>query len=276
MYTLESDSLIVTASDQGAELTSIKCKITGKEYLWQPQPGFWQGQAPVLFPTVGRLLDGKYSYKGQTYEMPIHGFVSQQELCIAQSRNRITFSIWADPDTRKTYPFSFAMAVEYKLIGRRLKTTLKVLNTGVEDVYFGIGGHPGFICDGDACLEIGRAKYITGTVVSPAGFLQDETYKLPSVLPITDELFEKYRTIVLVDTRVRKVTLKSAHSTLQMRFNTPHFAVWKQPGASFVCLEPWAGLPDYEGGGDFTEKRGNICLRIGEKREFTYTLEVLN
>ena len=26
--------------------------------------------------------------------------------------------------------------------------------------------------------------------------------------------------------------------------NYPHLALWSQPGADYVCIEPWIGLPD--------------------------------
>ena len=50
--TLHNENVSVTLKSLGAELTSIK-DASGTEYLWQGNPEFWSGQAPVLFPIVG-------------------------------------------------------------------------------------------------------------------------------------------------------------------------------------------------------------------------------
>ena len=55
--TLHNENVSVTLKSLGAELTSIK-DASGTEYLWQGNPEFWSGQAPVLFPIVGCLRNG--------------------------------------------------------------------------------------------------------------------------------------------------------------------------------------------------------------------------
>jgi galactose mutarotase-like enzyme len=51
----------------GAELTSLKSKTTGIEYIWCGNTDIWYGQSPILFPIIGRLLDDKYSWDGTEY-----------------------------------------------------------------------------------------------------------------------------------------------------------------------------------------------------------------
>ena len=51
---LRNENVSVTLKSLGGELTSIK-DASGTEYLWQGNPDFWSGQAPVLFPIVGCL-----------------------------------------------------------------------------------------------------------------------------------------------------------------------------------------------------------------------------
>ena len=74
IYTIENEFLRVSAEDDGAQLSSVELKENGKEFLWQGDPSVWYGRAPVLFPIIGQLLDGKYRYSGREYEMPKHGF----------------------------------------------------------------------------------------------------------------------------------------------------------------------------------------------------------
>jgi len=60
------------------------------------------------------------------------------------------------------------------------------------------------------------------------------------------------------------IYLKSTQldNTLVFSFeNFSFFGVWSVPGSPFVCLEPWAGLPDSEKHTlDITVKEGIIVL----------------
>ena len=48
-YTLKNKELTVIFESKGATLHSIKDN-DGVEYLWEGDPEYWSGQAPVLFP----------------------------------------------------------------------------------------------------------------------------------------------------------------------------------------------------------------------------------
>ena len=60
---IENDKLIVGVKEFGCEITSIKSKTTGYEFMWQGNPDIWSGQAPILFPIVGRLIDDNTEIK---------------------------------------------------------------------------------------------------------------------------------------------------------------------------------------------------------------------
>lgn len=51
---LKNEYLTVQFKTLGGQLTSIKDK-DGIEYLWQADPNYWNGQAPILFPICGSL-----------------------------------------------------------------------------------------------------------------------------------------------------------------------------------------------------------------------------
>ena len=53
MITVSNEFLTATFSEIGAELKSLKCG--GKEYIWNGDPAFWTGSAPVLFPICSGL-----------------------------------------------------------------------------------------------------------------------------------------------------------------------------------------------------------------------------
>ena len=61
MITLKNKYLSVNINPMGAEVVSII--KNSYEYLWQKNPDIWNGQAPNLFPLIGRLKDEEYEYK---------------------------------------------------------------------------------------------------------------------------------------------------------------------------------------------------------------------
>ncbi len=69
---LNNKDILVTINEKGAELQSIQ--RNGIEYLWQANAKFWGKHAPVLFPIVGELKNGSYTFKGKEYKLPRHGF----------------------------------------------------------------------------------------------------------------------------------------------------------------------------------------------------------
>ncbi|HEY2727835.1 MAG TPA: aldose 1-epimerase family protein, partial [Parafilimonas sp.] len=72
MITLVNNELVIIINEKGAELQSVK--YNDVEYLWQADANFWSKHAPVLFPIVGELKNGKYIFKDKEYKLPRHGF----------------------------------------------------------------------------------------------------------------------------------------------------------------------------------------------------------
>ena len=69
IFKAENEYLSIEVKKYGAELSSLKSKESGIEYLWQGNPDVWYGQSPILFPIVGQILDNKYRVDGIEYEM---------------------------------------------------------------------------------------------------------------------------------------------------------------------------------------------------------------
>jgi galactose mutarotase-like enzyme len=72
-HTLSNGELSVSIQQTGIELCSVISLITGTEFMWQADPDIWGSHAPVLFPIIGALKNGEYSYKGDIYTLPKHG-----------------------------------------------------------------------------------------------------------------------------------------------------------------------------------------------------------
>ena len=121
---IENNLLRVTINSFGAELQSIYRKDKDTEYQWQGDPTFWSDRAPNLFPICGRLVEGKYTYDGATYEMDIHGFAKDMEWeVIHQTPDSLTLQLQSTPRTLIAYPWAFSLEMVYTLTDNTLSVT---------------------------------------------------------------------------------------------------------------------------------------------------------
>lgn len=262
-YSLDNGVLFVRVSSIGGQLLSVK--KDGKEYLWQGDPAFWEDRAPNLFPYIARLTKGTYTVHGKEYHLPIHGFLPAAEMkAEVQEESLLVLRLDADESTLACYPFVFTLRIRYELNQDTLRIAYEVENGGTEDMYFGIGGHPGFqapLEDGlsfeDYFLEFeseGQSGTDAQTPVrigfSPTCFLngKDEPWPLEKGcrIPLRHDLFDD-DAIVLSHTP-KTVVLRSEKGGrgVRVRFpQMPYIGFWhavKKP-APYVCIEPWSSLP---------------------------------
>ncbi|MCL2014774.1 MAG: aldose 1-epimerase family protein [Defluviitaleaceae bacterium] len=290
LHFLQSDEFSVTISEYGAELCSFLSKKTKMEYLWQKNPKFWDRQAPVLFPFVGRLKDAQYSYNGKTYPMPIHGFAPTTHFTTSGSTmdNTIVFSCTNTPETRKIYPFSFELNVIFTLKWNVLQTVYHVVNKTSGAMYFSLGSHEGFICPrspgetfSNYFLEFDHDNTYKALTVTPDGFMS-EPY---TVLEDDRRLYLDYKmfdnnSVVLHNLPSNKVILASQSSKPKIVIeydDAPNLVLWSQPNAPYICIEPWHGLPDFEKDQspiDITKKQGIICLQQGETFAWQHNISI--
>lgn len=290
LYTIENEYLRVQAASKGAELQSLVLKSDGTEYLWQGDARFWRDRALHLFPIVGRLWGGHYTYRGKSYEMPIHGFANTSEMeLVRQTPDSLSFRLRESEATLAVYPFRFQLTITHTLVNRSVMTKMEVRNRDEQDLIFTVGGHPGFNVpvggEGDFSdwyLEFDRPAQAMSIDMSPDCFLTDSARPLPledgKVLPLRHGLFDN-DALVLFD-MCRAVSLKSAKSARQVRVEypqMPYLGIWHAPRteAPYVCIEPWAGLPSYHGRVDDLEsKRDMFRLPQGETYENTFVVTI--
>jgi len=287
-YIIQSDILCVKIDSVGAELASIYCKRADKEHLWHGDPAWWQGRAPILFPVVGRMKDGSYSYGGKSYNMPIHGFARSAEFAVASATDsKIVLECSDNADTRKLYPFAFLLQVTFELAANSLSITYRVVNRGDDTMYFSIGSHEAYRCpheDGesfdDYYLEFADdGDYISETVTA-AGLLGGETYdviKGGRIIPLKHDLFAN-DALVFKNVPSSRIFLKSRKSgtVLEVDYqDAPNLGIWTMVGAPFICIEPWYGLPDYaEHDGKIENKTDIITLEAFGEFAWTHVITI--
>lgn len=277
-YTIENEKLKVHISAKGAEMQSIFEKAKCKEYLWQKDPAIWEDQALNLFPYIARMTDGKYTYDGKEYQMDIHGFLKDMNLeAVQEQENRVSFCLTDNGETRKQYPFSFVCEVCYELIDNEIRITYRVENKDDKTMYFGIGGHPGFIVpleDGkifeDYYLEFEDGISPEKIVMSDDCFvLGEEVYQMEDgrYIRLNHHLFDDDAIVLKNAGNKVKLTGAGEENAVTVEFpQMDYLGIWHKPctEAGYVCLEPWTSLPSRKGiVEELKEQENLIALEAG-------------
>ena len=285
IYTIKNDFLTVEISSHGAEITSVKGN--GCEYMWQGNPEFWTGRAPILFPICGRLFGGKYTLDGREYEMNLHGFARNSELeAVSVSDESVTFRLTANEETKTIYPFDFTLTVSYTLVKNTVTSNVVIENTGDRTLPATFGAHPGFnvpLDNGsfeDWYIEFGEDCTPNELMFSDTCFNTGKKRSYPlvnsRVLPLRHSLFDI--DAIFMDRVAPSATLKSDKSdryvTLEYA-DMPYLGVWHKPrtSAPYVCIEPWCGLPSFDGQtDDMATKSDMLHIEQGKKKTVSYKL----
>ena len=291
-YTLKNKKLTVVFESKGATLHSIKDN-DGVEYLWEGNPEYWSGQAPVLFPICGSIRDDKAQIgnRKQT-NMPRHGVVRKKEFkCVEQTENSILFEIESNEEMLAQYPYEFKLGINYILEGKKITTRYIIENKDKEIMPFQIGGHPGVHCplykeESYEDYELVFEQKETCTVPTPVtetGLIdmehRSEFLKDTDTLPLKHDLFS-VDAVILDQLKSRAVTLKSKkhNKGIRIDFNQfPYLILWSTAKeADFVALEPWIGLSTCSDEGDkFEEKRNIQYAQAGEVKEYEFHINIL-
>lgn len=290
LYTLQNAELICGIETCGAELKSIKNKRTGREYLWNADPKYWNRTSPVLFPFVGAVKDKNYSYDGRTYNIGQHGFARDMEFSVMSSNdNEMWFELRESEETLARYPFKFRLNIGYRIEGKSLTVLWRVKNTNDGVLYFSIGAHPGFMLpEGDKAffrLYDGNGtpvRSIKNRVFGEGGCVTDEIRVINTPdgkLPITEHLFDG-DALVLEDNQIGAVEIvpeRSDGPIVSVIFTSPLVGLWSPPhkNAPFVCIEPWYGRCDKDSfEGELSEREYEQKLGAGEEFNVSYKISI--
>ena len=282
MITIKNEFLTVCVNSLGAELSSVKNNQTGREYLWQGNPAVWSGQAPLLFPITGRLLNDSYIYDGKKYSLPKHGFARKTEFTLLRSKpNLAVFGLFDNEKTRQVYPFRFYLGAEYRLEGKTLRVIHTVQNKGDELMYFSFGAHPAFnISVGDRVVFSEKEK-LTTLLTNEYGYVCGEKTLAENgdTLVIDEHIFDADALFFPnMKSASAKIVTKEGEEVLQITYGkVPYLGLWAKPGAPYVCIEPWFGICDNENvSGRLEEKPAILSLKPQEEFVFSYDVTILN
>jgi len=264
-----SPALSVEISSLGAEIQSVK--HYGNERLWQGDPAFWTGRAPILFPVCGSLRNGKCFFEGKEYTFKQHGFARRMNFKVEETtEDSAVFSLKSNDETKVSYPFDFTLYVNYKVTESTLKVSYRIVNEGKSTMWASIGSHETYaldmpIDDYDVLFDKDE-KFLSRIVVDGGLVCKDyDDFGSGRVLPVSDELFKR-NTAVFIGINSRKVTLrKKGKPVASLKFDAENLLIWTMKGARYICLEPWLNYPDEDDtDGDILKKPGVVVIAPGE------------
>ncbi len=213
------------------------------------------GQGDVLIPFPGRVRDGRYTFDGHTYQMPlndkegpnaIHGFlrlVGWQT--VAQGAHAVTFAAALRADEHPGYPFSLRATVAYALDEEGMTCRFSIQNTGDRAAPVAAGFHPYFtvgspVIDADL-LHVPMAATLEFDNLLPTG----------RILPVDGTAYDFRRPHAIGDTTFNTCylhPLRDPDGLLRLRLVAPHatraVTVWLDGAFGYVVLYSGDPLPE--------------------------------
>lgn len=294
MITIENNKFRASFSETGAELQSFQKKdLNDYEYIWNdPSKKFWHRHSPVLFPATGKSNNDQYQLNGKLYPIMQHGFARD---CIWKvvnhTDNQVTFSLSESDQTLKYYPFKFTIKITYTLNEKGLAVETEITNNGEDEMPFALGFHPAFSIFNDDNGEFNDYKIVispvkgslkkfsAGTVAFISGEVEDFQPAEGNTINLSHDLLDQ-GFILIANENVQKAELTSSthdRKVIVELGNFPYLNIWSQEHANapFICIEPFAGLPDIESDHptDWYHKKGNTILAPGNNKEFHFQIE---
>ncbi len=139
---------------------------------WTTNPVPTRSGHPILFPFPGRLRQGRFSFEGREYQLPltdatgqhaIHGFTPRNRWRVVDSLTGPDFAAVTGefhlardlPEAVEYWPSDFQLRVTYRLHTDRLRVEAAIQNVGSGRLPCGVGYHGYFRIPGMPELEIG-------------------------------------------------------------------------------------------------------------------------
>ncbi len=226
---------------------------------------------PILFPFPNRIRDGRFTFGGTTYQLPvgrqghaIHGLVIDRPFRVEQAEGTVDgarLRCVITPNelaTTQGYPFPFHFAADYTLQGHTLILQVTATNTGSSPMPMGFGIHPYFRTpiapNGErARCEIAvpvRERWVLGPDLIPTG--QRETLTpaetLTDLAPLDGRTFDNVYTGVAKEGGESRCRLFDPAAGIELIVASDaafrEIVVYAPPGLPALCFEPYTCTTD--------------------------------
>lgn len=283
---IASGALSAEIAPMGAELARLT-GADGRDYLWDGDPAWWNGRAPILFPIVGTLNGDRFEYRGVPYALPRHGLARRRAFeTIEHGESILRLRLESDEQTRAIWPFDFRLDMRFAIEGARLEMAAEVTNRSDAAMPVSFGFHPalrwplpGSADKAGHVIHFERDEPERFHRLDKAGLFDPAPRTTPVVgdrLALDEGMFAED---VMIFDRLRSRSLTYSgpgSSPVTVDFaGMPHLGLWMKPGGGFLCIEPWQGHSDPIGfAGSIEEKPGTVTLAPGETRGFAMGIAI--
>lgn len=287
LFEIAGEGLSAAVSAEGAELQWLR-DGEERDLLWDGDPSFWTGRAPILFPVIGCVAGGVIRVDGTAYPMAKHGFARRRRWeLVAHEPDAVTLRLEPDAGTREAYPFEFRLDLAFAIAGGALAITATLLNPTDRPLPASFGFHPAlrWPLPGGAARADHRIRF-DQPEPAPIRRIDGDGLLMPSPRPtpvegreliLRDDLF--LDDAVIFDALASRRLIYGAPGADALEVSFPgmdRLGVWTKPGAGFICIEPWAGIADPEGfTGDIGEKPGIVSVPPGSHHIFAMRIELV-
>lgn len=286
IVSIASPQLSAEINPFGAELWSLR-DARGRDFLWDGDPAWWAGRAPLLFPIVGRVPGDRFTDQGRTFELARHGFARRRRFeVVRQAPALARFRLSADAQTRAVYPFDFVLEAEFAARGAELRTTVSVTNRGPAAMPATFGFHPAFRWPAPDAGERGEHAIVfaqdePGPLrrLDAAGLLRTERLPTPIAgrrLALDDAQFVE-DAMIFDSPRSRSLSYggQGGPSLTLSWTGMSHLGIWTKPGAPYLCIEPWHGMSaPADAPSALMDRPDLLHLAPGASAEFSMTVRL--
>jgi aldose 1-epimerase len=239
---------------------------------WEQNPIPTRSGIPVLFPFPNRIRAGQFNFAGTNYQLPlndpskqnaIHGFACRSAWRVVDQGTSseaawLTAAFQASIDALqwlRLWPADYRLTLTYRLETHRLHLEAKIENPDQRLLPFGLGYHPYFRTDEDACVARVPAL-MTWTLENslPTGQLQpvDERTDLRVPRPVEDLRLDDIYTHFGKTTahsdfgHLRGELIFPKHGTLRVWTDAEftELVAFTPPHRKATCLEPYTCVTD--------------------------------
>ena len=278
VWQLANDRYQMDVMATGGEVSRIRDQRTGREWLWQPQPGVWNNSATQLFPVVGRLIHDGIRENGLFFPLPSHGFLRYQHFeRIEQGGNHMLLEARPTPETLAAWPWHWRFQLQLTVHQDGVSISQRVFNDDTRPFWFSLGWHPGFslpvVTQPGWSVQFGDRAVRGPFLTSNRTLITEGQTQTTTLFPLTNESF---RAGAVYFGNCRQVRVCSPEGRAVITLDISEYdwlALWSVPGANLLCIEPLAGTtdaPDFDG--EIEQKRGIRKLMPGQQQTFALKL----
>lgn len=219
---------------------------------------------PILFPFPNRIRNGKFTWQGNSYELPatdkfgnaIHGLCMDRPWRVIEQRDDMVtgqFQLSVDaPDRLHQWPTDFVIEVDYEIVHNRLRANFRIGNPSNRSLPWGLGTHPYFKLPlgagsrlSDCIVEVPASRRWELIDCLPTGKLLelDESHDLRDGAYVDAVTLDDVYTDIHCDGPQFDCTVLDERAGLQIVQTCPpifrEIVAFTPPGRAAICIEPY-------------------------------------